>query len=106
MQTIYAPLVIATLFATASASAFALTDADRYGSAAAPQFIGRTIVVDANTRYVNVQHGETVTIRDGANSVNWSFDGIGNSFDLAKILPAAAADGHMVKVYVAPEVLN
>ena len=106
MKTLFAPLLVSTLFATASASAFALTAADKYGSAAAPQFMGRTIVVDANTRYLNVQHGETVTIRTGSNSVNWTFDGIGSSFDLAKIIPAAADDGRMVKVYVAPEVLN
>ena len=106
MKNLFAPLFVATLFATASASAFALTDADRYGSAAAPQFMGRTIVVDSHTRYVNVQHGETVTIRAGDNSINWNFDGIGSTFDLAKILPVIANDGRMVTVYVAPEVLN
>jgi len=104
MKTLLGPLLLATLFA--SSSAFALTASDQYGSAASPAFTGRTIVVDSHTRYVNVKHGETVTIRAGADSISWNFDGIGSVFDLARILPAAATTGQAVKVYVAPEVLN
>ena len=101
MKPLLAPLVLATLFA--SASAFALTTADQYGSAAGPQFTQRTIVIDSHTRYVNVKHGETVTIKNGADSVNWYFDGLSVVFDLAKIMPAAAANGQMVRVYVEPD---
>jgi len=104
MKALLAPLVLASLFA--SASAFALTQADQYGSAAGPQFTQRTIVIDSHTRYVNVKHGETVTIKNGNDSVNWYFDGIGAAFDLAKIMPAAAASGPMVRVYVEPEPLG
>lgn len=103
MKTIFAPLLLACLFS--SASAFALTTADQYGSAAHGQFTQRTIVIDSATRYVNVQHGETVTLRTGADTVSWTFDGIGTAFDLAKILPSVHTD-HMVEVYVAPEPLN
>jgi hypothetical protein len=104
MKAILAPLLLATLLA--SASAFALTAADQYGSAAGPQFMQRTIIVDSHTRYVNVKHGETVTIRSGNDSISWYFDGIGATFDLAKIMPAAAASGLMVRVYVEPEPLG
>ena len=104
MKTVFAPLLIATLLA--STSAFALTTADQYGSAASPQFTGRTIVIDSKTRYVNVQHGETVTIRNGDTTFSWNFDGISQAFDLSKILPAAAASGQKVEVYVAPELIG
>ena len=104
MKSIFAPLLLASLFA--SASAFALTVADQYGSAAGPQFTQRTIVVDGHTRYVNVKHGETVTIKNGSDSINWTFDGLNVTFELAKIMPAAAANGQMVRVYVEPDLLN
>jgi hypothetical protein len=98
-----ASLVIATVFA--SSSAYALTTADQYGSAVNPQYTQRTIVVDAHTRFVNVKHGETVTIKDGDVSVSWNFDGLRPSFMLSTILPAAAT-GNPIQVYVAPEVLE
>ena len=66
----------------------------------------RTVVIDSHTRYVNVNHGETVTIKNGIHTINWYFDGIGTAFDLAKIMPAAAAKGQMVRVYVEPEPLG
>jgi hypothetical protein len=54
---------------------------------------------------MNVKHGETVTIKDGDESVSWNFDGLRPSFMLSTILPAAAT-GKPVQVYVAPEVLE
>lgn len=104
MKTIVAPMLLASLFAGASASAFALTSADQYGSAAGSQFTQRTIVIDGSTRYLNVQHGETITIRDGDTTISWHFDGIDGAFDLSKILPAAS--GQKVEVYVAPELIG
>jgi len=106
MKRIFAPFVIATIFASVSASAFALSFSDQYGSSADSRFMTRTIVIDSHTRYLNVQHGETVTIRDGKKKINWTFDGLSTSFDLAKILPPVADTGHMVQVYIAPEPLN
>lgn len=100
MKTLVAPILLASLFA--SASAFAVTAADQYGSAAPGAGAYRTIVIDSHTRYVNVKHGETVTIRDGQDSVTWYFDGIGTTFELAKIMPAAP-DSAAVMVYVTPE---
>jgi hypothetical protein len=97
------PVVIAALLA--SANVLALSLSDQYGSAAGPGFTGRTINVDGRTRYINVQRGETVTIRDGAHVVSWHFDGLNATFPLSKILPAAA-DEHPVRVYVAPRPLG
>ena len=106
MKTLLTPLLLATLLAGASVSAFALTTADQYGSAAGSQFTGRTIVIDSKTRYVNVQHGETVTLRAGDQTISWNFDGISQAFDLSKILPAVAASGQKVEVYVAPDLIG
>ena len=100
MKTLLGPLFLATLFA--STSALALTASDQYGSAAGAQFMGRTIVVDSHTRYINVTRGETVTIRDGAASINWIFDGTRGVVALERIMPAAAA-GQDVRVYVGPD---
>lgn len=90
---------------TLGASAYALTPADQYGTAATPQFAQRTIVVDSNTKYLNVKHGETVTIRNGANSVSWYFDGINGSFALSKILTAPDVNAD-VKIYVEAEMIG
>jgi hypothetical protein len=103
MKTFLSPLLVASLIA--SSSAFALTIADQYGSAVSSQFTGRTIVIDSNTRYVNVMHGETVTIRNGDQSISWNFDGISTAFMLSKIMPAAA-NAKPVEVYVAAEALS
>jgi hypothetical protein len=101
--------IIASLILAASctlgASAFALTPADQYGTATAPQFAQRTIVVDSNTKYVNVKHGETVTLRDGANSVSWYFDGVNGSFALSKILTAPGLNPD-VRIYVEAEIIS
>lgn len=97
------PILIAALLA--SANVLALSLSDQYGSAAGPGFTGRTITVDGTTRYINVQRGETVTIRDGDQVVSWRFDGLNATFPLSKILPAAANE-RPVRVYVAPRPLG
>lgn len=105
MKPLFAPLVaslmLAVTFAAGNASAF--TAADQYGSAASGAVAGRTIVIDSHTRFINVMHGETVTIRNGDSSITWYFDGIGMSFSLSKIMPAASP---AIEVYVAPELVG
>jgi hypothetical protein len=103
MKHFFAPMLLATLLAGSSVAAYAFTDADEYGSAATAGFANRTIIIDSHTRYINVMHGETVTISNGQNSVTWHFDGIGSAFELSKIMPAAS---QAVEVYVAPELIG
>lgn len=103
MKIFFAPFLLATLLAGSSIAAYAFSPADQYGSAATASFAGRTIVIDSHTRYINVMHGETVTIRNGASSITWYFDGIGSAFSLSKIMPAAGPD---IQVYVAPELVG
>ena len=92
-------LVAASLI---SLSASALTTADRYGSAANAMASARVIDVTAATRYINVNHGDTVTFTNGSDTVSWTFDGVAQAVPLSAIFPnAGAAAG--VLVYVTPE---
>lgn len=117
-----ARIVIAALILAAAAGASAHTDYSEYGSAhwlehvrassrqpterqlapyghAAPAAApGKVIVVGKETRHLNVERLETVAIRTGDQTVNWTFDAFPQrSFPLSKIIPGT--DG--VTVYVA-----
>ena len=92
--------VAALALSTASLSAFALTNADRYGEAASPADAERTIVIRPNTRFVNVSHGETVKFVANGREFAWDFDGVPQSFDLKEVAPQGAID-HNVRVYIA-----
>lgn len=95
--------LIASAFTTllvASASAHALTSADLYGGApAGPTGVERTIVIDGNTKYVNVVRGEIADLIIKGKSINWEFDGTQDVFPLNDALPAGTLD-HTVMVYV------
>ena len=67
----------------------------------------RVLDVKADTRYLNVRNGETVTIRQGDRSITWSVQAAPhiNLVPLSRILPSALAreDGSKeVLVYIAP----
>lgn len=65
---------------------------------AVPGAADRAVVVDKDTRYLNVVQLETVAIRVGDKTVNWMFDAFPlRSFPLSKIV--AGVEG--VTVYVA-----
>src|SRR6266849_211778 len=83
MKTLVKAVAVLALSA-ASLSAFALTNADRYGEAATPAAAERTIVIGPNTRWVNVNHGEIVKF-------------VANGQQVA---PQGAID-HNVRVYIA-----
>ena len=62
---------------------------------------GRTIVINPETRWVNVSQGETIRFVAGSTEFNWRFDGPdARSFDLAQVAPAGAVPGS-ITVYVA-----
>lgn len=106
MKTIIAAAALVASCA-ASTSAFALTPADQYGSPATPVTAGRVVNVDSNTRYINVKHGEAVTVNENGKSVTWYFDGVAPSFKLSRILPDAQGEGGKdVQIFVEPEVLS
>ena len=65
-----------------------------YASNATPS---RTVIVNADTRYINVTRLETVALKVGDKTVNWTFDTLGtNSFPLSKVVQG----GDKVTVYL------
>jgi hypothetical protein len=95
-------LATATTF---SVSAYAITSGDQIGHSANGTIAQRTIDVNANTRYVNVQRGDIVEFTAGSNSVVWQFDGVKETIPLSQVFPSAA-DAQNVTVYVAVEDLH
>lgn len=69
-----------------------------YETSAVPE---RTIVIDRDTRHVNVVQLEAVAIRVGDKAVNWTFDAYPRrSFPLSRIVPDI--DGVTVHVEESP----
>src|SRR5438445_10205971 len=99
MKTLVKAVAVLALSA-ASLSAFALTNAHLYGEAASPAAPERTIVIGANTRFVNVHHGEVVKFVANGRGFAWDFDGLPQAFDLKQVAPQGAID-HNVRVYIA-----
>jgi hypothetical protein len=95
-------LVIAALLAAGAAAAtpsFALTKADEIGEPGTRANADRTLHVTADTRYLNVQSGETVNLDVNGQRTTWHFDGLGWVVKLQDIVPGAPN----VDVYVAPQ---
>lgn len=67
----------------------------------------RTIVLDADTKWVNVTGGETIRFVAGGKSFSWLFDTYSASpvFELNQIAPAGMLDDRSIKVYVAADPL-
>lgn len=99
MKTIAALVLAAATFA--SLSAHALTPSDLNGSSAAGALAQRTIVIDARTRYVNVNQGDIINFVSKGSSVTWIFDGIKQAIPLSTLFPA---DPELAKVeiYITP----
>jgi len=104
MKTLVKAVSVLALSA-ASLSAFALTNADRYGEAASPVAAERTIVIGPNTRSVNVNHGEVVKFVVNGQEFAWDFDGVPQAFDLKQVAPQCAID-HDVRVYIATTTMD
>lgn len=75
--------------------------ADLLGSADAVSDATRTVVIQPDTRFVNVTHGEVVRFVDADQAFAVRFDGTANAFKLNALAPAGSLD-HPVTAYVAP----
>ena len=95
----FIPAVGSIMLSAASLSAFALDDADRYGTPANPAAAKRTIVVGPNTRHVNVTRDEIVKLVVNGREFAWHFDGTLSSFKLSAI-DSRDAVARNVTVYV------
>ena len=97
-------LVASTMLAlNASAHAAGPTGTSSdYGSAVAAQIAHREITLDASSKYINVDNGETVSIYSKGKHFTWNFQTFPGTtnFDLQKIAPADF-DAAGVQVFVA-----
>lgn len=87
-------------------TAFAATSASDLGTQGDANSVTREVVITPQTRWVNVESGETIKFVDGAgHSVVWHFDtGSWATGALSDFAPQLA-QGRDIKVYVAENVL-
>jgi len=101
--------LLTTLLAGAagSASAFGLshTSAD-FGAPAAAQAASHTIVIQADTKFVRVENGDTVQFDVNGKTFSFAFNTLTGetSFDLSRIAPEGL-QVPQVRVYVVPNPL-
>jgi hypothetical protein len=103
----FIPAVVALTLSVSALSSMAATPDELLGDpvpAAAPA--ERTIAITPDTKYVNVQGGQTVRFDVGGKTFSWDFDGAETvgSFDLEKVAPPGLLD-HPVTAYVSPNPL-
>ena len=103
IQTLVLPLIASAALAATTAQAMPRphTAAD-YGTLVADTSAGRSIVLDAHSRYANVTNGETVRFEIDGKSFTFNFDAWRNedSVDLSAIAPAGVTVPK-VRVYIA-----
>ena len=103
----YIPAIVALTLSFSALSSMAATPDELLGDpvpAAAPA--QRTIAITPDTKYVNVEGGQTVRFDVGGQTFAWNFDGsvtVG-SFDLNRVAPPGLLD-HPVTAYVSPNPL-
>lgn len=87
---------------TAGAAHAAVNPATQFGMLTQASNADRHIVIDAGTKSVNVNNGDTVTFDVNGQSFTWHFETLHSEevLDLAKIAPQGV-DAGMVTVYVA-----
>jgi hypothetical protein len=98
--------IAATLILSAAAlsSVAERNDGSPYGDPAQSSATTREILIDPNTRYVNVKQGEIVNFDVGGKTFAWHFNGKpdARAFDLRDIAPPDTLD-RPVTVYVAAD---
>ena len=100
-------IVLAAVGLTASVCAYAQGVANPlWGSPVPVAEAQRSIVLTAETRWVNVNQGEVIRFVIGGSEFGWKFDGLGTrSFDLQPLAPSGAL-ARPVTVYVAGSARN
>jgi len=99
-------LVALTLSAGLFACAELTIPLSQAGKPAPAEEAERTIVVDDNTKWVNVHKGETVKFMANGREFAWAFDGLPEgenwaSFELSRIAPPGALHRNVL-VYISP----
>ena len=99
------PTVLALTLSLSALSSMAATPLNLLGDPAPAAVADRTITITPDTKYVNVQGGQTVKFDVGGKTFAWDFDGPVTSFDLTRIAPPDLLD-HTVTAYVSPNPLH
>jgi hypothetical protein len=103
----FIPAVVALTLSVSALSAMAATPDELLGDPVpAAAAANRTITITPDTRYVNVQGGQTVRFDVGGQTFAWDFDGAetAGAFDLNQVAPPGLLD-HPVRAYVSPNPL-
>jgi hypothetical protein len=98
------PTVVALTLSLSALSSMAATPDELLGDPVpAAAAADRTIAITPDTRYVNVQGGQTVRFDVGGQTFSWDFDGAETvgAFDLNQVAPPGLLD-HPVTAYVSP----
>ena len=104
---LFFPTILTVMLSAACGSTInSAASLDLLGDPAPVSAASRTIVIAADTRYVNVTSGDTVKFITGDKSFAWNFSGPESIpvFDLNRIAPSGALN-HPVTAYVAPNPL-
>jgi hypothetical protein len=91
--------LMVTLFTLISAAANA--NPSLASSVSSPEDADKTIIIKDSSKYANVFDNETVLFKSGANQFAIKFDGVRNTYNLAKLAPNSLIT-HSVRVYVSP----
>jgi hypothetical protein len=100
------PAVLAFTLSLSGLSAMAAPRLDLLGETAPAAAADRAIKITPDTKYVNVEGGQTVNFDVAGKTFTWNFDGAENvqAFDLNQVTPPGLLD-HTVTAYVAPNPL-
>jgi hypothetical protein len=99
MKLIHAAVTAILVSASAAISAHAASMPNFIGQLVQTESADRTIVVDANTRHVNVTQGEKVKFVVSGREFVVAFDGIAQDIDLGELAPRGVLD-HPVLTHV------
>jgi len=99
MKLIHAAVTAVVVSASAVISANAASTPNFIGQLVQADSADRTIVVDANTRDVNVTQGEKVKFVVSGREFAVAFDGVAQDIDLGEFAPQGALD-HPVRTHV------
>lgn len=94
-------LIAAFTFAS-GVSAMGYSPDHDLGSPGQANAFGRTITLSADTKWVNVDRGESVKfiVAQSGQSFVWHFDTARTTLDLGKVAPSGTLSGHRVDAYV------
>lgn len=100
------PTVVVLTLSVSACSSMNQTPDSLIGEAAPAAAADRTITITPNTKYVNVQGGQTVRFDVGGKTFTWDFDSAETvaPFDLQQIAPPGLLN-HPVTAIVSPNPL-